>query len=162
VVFFDWIVAVLLLGSLLLGLWRGLVYEILSVLGWIAAFLLAQWFAPQMGEMLPMGGAAPALKHAAGFVVVFVLVLFASGFVAWLTKKMVEAIGLRPVDRTLGALFGLVRGVVLVLAVAVVVHLTGLKTAAWWQESMTSGVATAALRGMKPMVPLPFGSYLPD
>jgi membrane protein required for colicin V production len=159
----DWIVVALLLGSLLLGLWRGLVYEVLSVLSWIAAFLLAQWFAPQVGDWLPMGeGTAPALKHAAGFVVVFVGALFGGGLVAWLVKKLVEAIGLKPVDRTLGALFGLVRGGVLVLAVAVVVHLTGQQAAAWWQESISGGVATAALRGMKPVVPLPFATYLPD
>ena len=32
----------------LLGLWRGLVFEVLSLLGWVAAFLLAQWLAPRL------------------------------------------------------------------------------------------------------------------
>ena len=65
------------------------------------------------------------------------------------------------VDRTLGGLFGLVRGTVAVLALAVVVHLTGLKEATWWTESMTAGVATAALRGLKPVVPDAVGVYFP-
>ena len=53
-------------------------------------------------------------------------------------------------------------GIVLMLALAVVVHLTAWKNAPWWKESMAAGVATAALRGMKPAVPEPFGVYLPD
>ena len=50
----DWILLALLAASMVLGAWRGLVYEVLSVLGWIAAFLLAQWFAPDVADKLPM------------------------------------------------------------------------------------------------------------
>lgn len=157
----DWIVAAVLAASVLLGLWRGLVYEVLSVLNWLAAFVLAQWLAPRAALLLPLGGAGESLRYAAGFVLVFILALFAGGLLAWLTKKLVEAVGLRPVDRALGGIFGLVRGVVAVLALAVVVHLTGLRSGPWWTESVTAGVATAALRGLKPVVPESFGSYLP-
>ncbi|MDB5749613.1 MAG: putative rane protein distantly related to colicin production protein [Ramlibacter sp.] len=156
----DWIVLAVLAASMLLGLWRGLVYEVLSVLSWIAAFLLAQWFAPAAAQMMPVGW-AQALRYAAGFLLVFIAAVFAGGLLAWLTKKMVEAVGLRPVDRALGGLFGLVRGALVVLVLAVVVHLTGLKDGAWWTESMAAGVATAALRGLKPVVPETFGAYLP-
>jgi membrane protein required for colicin V production len=44
-------------ASLLLGAWRGLVYELMSMLGWIAAFVLAQWWAPEVALRLPMSGA---------------------------------------------------------------------------------------------------------
>jgi membrane protein required for colicin V production len=157
----DWVVVAVLLASVLLGLWRGLVYEVLSVLNWLAAFVLAQWLAPRAAALMPLSRAGESVQYAAGFVVVFIAALFAGGLLAWLTRKLVEAVGLRPVDRALGGLFGLVRGVVAVLALAVVVHLTGLKNGRWWTESMTAGVATAALRGMKPVVPERFGAYLP-
>lgn len=157
----DWVVVALLAASVLLGLWRGLVYEVLSVLNWLAAFVLAQWLAPRVAAMLPLSRAGESLQYAAGFVLVFIAALFAGGLLAWLTRKLVEAVGLRPVDRALGGLFGLVRGTVAVLALAVVVHLAGLKDGAWWTESMTAGVATAALRGLKPVVPERFGTYLP-
>lgn len=159
---FDCIVAVVLLVSLLLGLWRGLVYELLSVLSWFAAFVLAQWFAGQAADALPLGNMPEPVRYVIGFLAVFVGALFAGGLVAWMVKKLVEAVGLRPVDRTLGALFGIVRAVLLVLVVAVVVHVTGMASAAWWAESVTSGVAAAALRGMKPAVPERFGKYLPE
>ena len=157
----DWVVLAVLLVSVLLGVFRGLVYEVLSVLSWLAAFVLAQWLAADVAVMLPMGEAGEAIRYAAAFLLVFIATVFAGGLLAWLTKKMIEAVGLRPVDRTLGAAFGLVRGIVLVLVVAVVVHVTPLKNGEWWTESKTAGVATAALRGLQPMLPERFGKYLP-
>ena len=157
----DWVAAAVLAASVLLGLWRGLVFEVLSVLNWVAAFVLAQWLAPRAAALMPLGHAGDSIRYAAGFAVVFIAALFAGGLLAWLTRKLVAASGLAPVDRVLGAVFGLVRGALAVLAAAVVVHLTGLKDSGWWTESMTAGVATAALRGLKPVVPERFGAYLP-
>ena len=157
----DWVVVALLAASVLLGLWRGLVYEVLSVLNWLAAFLLAQWLAPKAAALMPLSRASESIQYAAGFAVVFIGALFAGGLVAWLTSKLVAAVGLRPVDRLLGGMFGVVRGIVAVLALAVVVQLTGLRSGLWWTESRTAGVATAALRGLKPVVPERFGAYLP-
>jgi membrane protein required for colicin V production len=157
----DWVVVAAFAASVLLGLWRGLVYEVLSVLNWLAAFLLAQWLAPRAEELMPLSHAGESIRYAAGFVVVFIAALFAGGLLAWLTRKLVAAAGLAPVDRALGGLFGLVRGTVAVLALAVLIHLTGLEDSGWWTESKTAGVATAALRGLKPVVPERFGSHLP-
>jgi membrane protein required for colicin V production len=159
----DWVVVAALALSVLLGLWRGLVYEVLSVLNWIAAFLAAQWLAPYVGDWLGRQGFVQhePLRYAAGFAAVFIATLIVGSLLAWLLKKLVEAIGLRPVDRALGGLFGLLRGAVAVLALAVVVHLTGLRDGGWWTESVTAGVATAALRGLKPVVPEQFSAFLP-
>ncbi|NNU43947.1 CvpA family protein [Ramlibacter montanisoli] len=157
----DWVVVAVLAASVLLGLWRGLVYEVLSVMNWLAAFVLAQWLAPRAAALMPLSRAGESIQYAAGFVVVFIAALFAGGLVAWLTKKLVEAVGLRPVDRVLGGVFGMVRGVLAVLAVAVLVHLVKLQGSLWWTESVTAGVATAALRGLKPVVPDRVGAYFP-
>jgi len=157
----DWVVIALLAASVLLGLWRGLVYEVLSVLNWIAAFVLAQWLAPRAAALMPLSRAGESVQYAAGFVVVFIAALFAGGLLAWAISKLVAAVGLRPVDRVLGGMFGVVRGLVAVLALAVVVHLAGLGHGPWWTESRTAGVAGAALRGLKPVVPARFGTYLP-
>ncbi|TFZ00367.1 CvpA family protein [Ramlibacter humi] len=157
----DWVFLGVLAFSLLLGLLRGLVYEVLSVLSWVAAFVLAQFLAPEVAKWMPMPDAAEPLRYAAGFAAVFIVAVFAGGLIAWATRKLVEAVGLRPVDRALGGAFGLVRGVVLLLAAAVVVNMTPLRNAQWWTESAGAGVSTAALRGLKPVVPERFGQYLP-
>jgi membrane protein required for colicin V production len=157
----DWIFVAVLAISLLVGAWRGLVYELLSLANWIAAFVLAQWFAPDAARYLPLANATEALRYAAGFVVVFVVVLFAGGLLAFLIRKLVAAVGLRPVDRVLGSAFGLVRGVVVLLALTVVAGMTPVVKSPWWQESTGAGVASAALKGLKPVLPEEFGKYLP-
>jgi len=158
----DWVFVAVLLVSLLLGVLRGLVYEVFAVASWIAAFVLAQWLAPTVSTWLPMGTASEPLRYAAGFAVVFILAVFAGGLLAWSMRKLVEAAGLRPVDRALGAAFGVVRGAVLLLALAVVVNMTPLRKDAWWAESKGADVAMTALKGLKPVVPERFGHYLPE
>src|SRR4051812_37189835 len=157
----DWVLLAVLLVSLLLGLLRGLVYEVLSVVSWIAAFVLAQWLAPVVAPWLPAAVATEPLRYAAGFALVFIATVFAGGLAAWAMRRLVEAAGLRPVDRALGAAFGLVRGTVLLLALAVVVNMAPLRKDAWWTESVGAGVSTTALKGLKPVVPERFGQYLP-
>ncbi len=158
----DWALIGVLAASALLGAWRGLVYEVLSVLGWLASFVMAQVFAPDAAQWLPvLQTAGQPLRYAAGFALVFIATAFAAGLLSWIAKKLIAAIGLRPVDRTLGAAFGLVRGVVLLLAGAVVVSMTALGTADWWQASQGARVLEVALKGVKPLVPQEFGQYLP-
>ena len=156
----DWILAGVLFFSLLLGAWRGLVYEVLSVLGWAASFFAAQWFAPQVASVLPWESASEPVRYAAAFALVFVAALFGAGLLAALLKKVVDAMGLRPVDRTLGAAFGVLRGMILLLAATVVIDMTALKASAWWQDSVGGQTLMAALTGLKPMLPGQFARYL--
>jgi membrane protein required for colicin V production len=156
----DWILAAVLVFSLLLGAWRGLVYEVLSVLGWAASFYAAQWFAPQVAKMLPMQSASEPVRYAAAFALVFIAAVFAAGLLAALLKKLVDAIGLRPVDRTLGAAFGALRGVIMLLAATVVMDMTALKSSAWWQESTGAQTLTATLSSLRPLLPEQFAKYL--
>ena len=157
----DWIFIAVLVVSLVVGAWRGLVYELLSLANWIAAFVLAQWFAPDAAHYLPLGSATEVVRYAAGFVVVFIAALFVGGLVAFLVRKLIAAVGLRPVDRVLGSVFGLVRGVVVLLALTVVAGMTPVVKSPWWQESTGAGIASAALKGLKPVLPEEFGKYLP-
>ena len=73
----DWVFVAVLVASFLLGAWRGLVYEVLSVMSWIAAFIVAQWQAPRVAGMLELGGSGLSVRYAAAFVLVFIAVVFA-------------------------------------------------------------------------------------
>lgn len=158
----DLILLGVLLASMVVGLWRGLVYEVLSLAGWLAAFVVAQWLAPVVANALPyLQGAPASAQYAVAFVVVFVATLFASGMVSWLIKKLVDTVGLRPVDRTLGGLFGLARGVVLLLALTVVLQLTGVSRDAWWSTAQGPVWLEVVLKGLKPLLPQRFVEYLP-
>jgi membrane protein required for colicin V production len=158
----DWILLAILLASLVLGAWRGLVYEVMSVIGWLAAFVLAQWFAADVAARLPMQSAGDSLRYAAGFVLVFIASVFVAELISALLRKVITVIGLRPVDRLLGAAFGVFRGVILLLALTVVLQLTSMTQNDWWQQSQGGPVLAALLKGLKPILPERFGAYLPD
>lgn len=157
----DWIGIAALIISMLLGAWRGLVFEVLSLIGWVVAFFIAQGFAADVAAWLPVGEAGAAWRYPLAFVLLFIAVAFGAGLLAALTRKMVTAVGLRSVDRTLGAAFGFVRGGVALLVVAVVVHLLALGGGALWRESRGAIVLDAALQGLRPALPEKLASYLP-
>jgi membrane protein required for colicin V production len=156
----DWICIGALLLSLLVGLWRGLVFELLSLGTWLAAFAVAQWLAPMVSPHLAMLGASGSLRYAAAFVLVFIAAMFAGGLVAVLIKKLVTVSGLAPFDRALGGVFGLVRGLMVLLVMAVIVGLTPLKTGTWWQDSWSAGALGVVLKGLSPLLPAEFAKYL--
>lgn len=158
----DWALLGVLLASMVVGFWRGLVYEVLSLAGWVAAFVVAQWLAVDVVAWLPVFQGAPAsVRYAVAFAAVFVAMVFAAGLLSWLIKKLVETVGLRPVDRTLGALFGLARGVVLLLALTVVLQLTGVARDAWWTTAQGPVWLDMVMTGLKPLLPQSFVEYLP-
>lgn len=149
----DWGLLAVLLLSLLLGAWRGLVFEVLSLAGWVLAFVVAGWFAVQVGAWIPWGEAEAPWRPVAGFVLLFIVVVFACGLLASLARKAMVAAGLRPADRALGALFGVVRGVVLLLALVWVLGFTPVPQQPWWQESRIVPALQGLLQGLGPVLP---------
>ena len=92
----------------------------------------------------------------------FVLAVFAWGLLSALAKQLVEVVGLRPVDRTLGAVFGLLRAVVLTLVVAVVVVSTPLHEQNWWTQSQAAPWLTDAVANILPALSMDWGRLLPS
>ena len=157
----DWIAVALIVVSMLFGLVRGLVFEVISLVGWVVAFVVAQWFASDLAAWLPAGDPQASWRYPLAFVLLFVAVAFGVGLMAALTRKLIAAVGLRPVDRILGGAFGAARGAVALLVLAVVVHLLALSDSAWWHESRSAVVLDAALQSLKPALPEKLASYLP-
>ena len=157
----DWVFAVVLLMSVLLGAWRGLVFEVLSLLSWIAAFVLAQWLAMDVAQYLPMSGASEMVRYGAGFLLVFIATVMLGGLLAALLKKLMTSVGLRPVDRVLGATFGAVRGVLLLLLATVLAAMTPFKSSPAWQESQGVAVSLTVLHTLQPSLPRDLVKYLP-
>jgi membrane protein required for colicin V production len=146
------IVAILVL-SLLLGVWRGFVREIFSLAGWVLAFLAANAVAAPIGDALPTSIARPEVRVLIAFIVVFVFTLSATALAALLVSKLFKAAGLGGVDRTLGGLFGLARGVVILLAITIAAGLTALPKHPLWKESVGAGMLTRTVLQLKGWLP---------
>lgn len=157
---FDWICLALLAASVLLGAWRGLIYEALSVAAWVVAFFLARVGAPWLGSVLPMGQSAESLRVAAAFVILFIVFAFAGGLVATLARSVVRSVGVRTVDRTFGMVFGFVRGILLLLLLAFVIQLLGQGSAAWWRDSLSGPWLQTTLAQLAPFLPTHLGAAL--
>lgn len=158
----DGVLGGILLLSMVVGAWRGLVHELMSLVGWVAAFFVAQWLAQDVAQWLPLWReAAPQVRYAVSFVLVFVASMFAAALVSWLLGKVVSTAGLKPVDRSLGGIFGLARGLVVLLVIAVVVHLLGMRSQDWWLDSRVTPVLSTLLAGLKPVLPQAMQAWLP-
>jgi membrane protein required for colicin V production len=157
----DWALLAVLCASVIVGLVRGLVFEVLSLLGWLAAYIVAQAASPTVAPHLPIGTPGSALNVGAAFALTFVVALIAWMLMARLIRLLVHATPLTLVDRTLGALFGLVRALVLLLAVATVVSYTPAVRAASWQASHGAAWLGVLLAGLKPVLPHAVVRHLP-
>jgi membrane protein required for colicin V production len=134
----DYIVIGVVAVSVLLGWWRGLVYEVLSLLGWVAAYMVAWLFAVDAAQYLPHGMGPETVRMVAAFALLFVVTLIVSGILAWLLSKLVKIAGMGWLDGFLGALFGVLRGGFLVLVLVMLAGMTSLPRAKFWREARLS------------------------
>ncbi len=147
---FDYTVIAIVILSALLGWWRGLVYEVLALLGWVAAYFVARMFGADVAPLLPAWMGAEAVRMTVAFALLFVVALFISGIVAWLLSKLVKWVGLGWLDGLLGGLFGLVRGVLVVLVLALLAGLTDLPKDPFWRDAwLSKPMENAALSAKK-------------
>ncbi|HEX6018162.1 MAG TPA: CvpA family protein [Burkholderiaceae bacterium] len=156
----DWALLAVLLASVVVGLVRGLVFEVLSLLGWVAAFVAAQMWSAEVALHVPVGAPGSALNHGAAFAIVFMLALIGWMLAAKLIRLIVHATPLTLIDRTLGGVFGFVRALVLLLAVAMVVSFTPAVRAAPWQASHGAAWLGVLLSGLKPVLPTAVARHL--
>lgn len=149
----DWTLLAILAVSVLVGLWRGFVFEVMSLLGWVVAWFGAQWAAPQLTPHLPVFTADSPLRLAAAFLLCFIAALLLWGLLSRLLRLLIHATPLSIPDRLLGGGFGVLRGGVLLLALASVVALTPAAQSRGWQASQGARWLEIGLQALKPLLP---------
>jgi membrane protein required for colicin V production len=134
---FDYVVVAIVGISVLFSIMHGFVRELLALASWVVAFLAAQLFATEVAPLLT-GITSPSLRLLVAFVAVFVAVLIAMTLLAMALSSMIKKAGLGAVDRLLGALFGLVRGMAIVIVVVLLAGLTALPRQPDWRHAVLS------------------------
>lgn len=157
----DGALLAVLAASVVVGVWRGFVFELLSLAGWLVAWFAAQWFAPAVAPYLPVGTPGSALNLGATFAACFVVALLAWSLLARLIRLVLHATPLSLPDRALGAGFGLLRGAVLLLAVATVLSLTPAGKSPVWRDTRGAMWLNTGLQVLKPMLPSQVVKLLP-
>ncbi len=150
---FDYAVLTVIAASVLLGLWRGVVSEILALAAWVAAFFVARAAASEVAAWLTGQIAEPGMRLAAAYVLIFVGVLLLFAIARMLISLMLKAVGLGLLDRLLGAAFGVLRGVLVVWVAVLVAGMTPLPKADWWRDAILSPPLETAVIAAKPWLP---------
>ncbi len=149
---FDYGVIAILLASLALGLWRGLIGEVLALLAWVLAGLAAWQLGPEVGALIT-AIADPGLRVLAGYAAVFVGVLIVLALVRLAVRGLLKALGLTAVDRVLGVVFGVARGLLIVLILVAIGGMTSLPKEIWWRNAILSQPLETAVLASKPWLP---------
>lgn len=155
----DWALAAVLLVSMAIGLWRGLVYELLALVGWVVAFIVAQVYGAAVAVWLPFGAPGSLLRLALAVALTFVATLVAWTLLARLARMLISATPLTVLDRALGVAFGFARGMLILVVVALVVALTPAARSPAWQASVGAAWLGVVIDGMKPWWPSQAGAW---
>lgn len=151
---FGWVdigLAAFLLLSVLIGLARGFVFELLSLAGWFAAWLAGYWLTPKFVGYIHIGDPGSSLNHGATFACVFLVALVAWNLGARLVRALIRATPLSAFDRLLGAGFGFVRGLVVLLVVATVIGISPWGQSIAWQRSQGVAWLNTVLHELRPL-----------
>ena len=158
---FDYLVLAVLCVSAVLGFLRGLVKEVLSLLACIVAFLAAIWWGPLVSGWLANLIENTLLRTAVAYGLVFIVMLLLVGVINLTLTTLIDKTGLGQADHGLGALFGLLRGALIVLVLVALAGYTELPAEPWWQEARLSGTIVQAIQQIKLMLPESLSSWLP-
>lgn len=133
----DWAILGILLVSSLISIKRGFVKEALSLATWVLAFVVAMLFGERLAVLLTNLIETPSVREMTAFVILFAATLIVGAMVNYLIGELVRMTGLSGTDRLFGMIFGLARGLVVVMAMLILLpSLVPLDQDSWWHESV--------------------------
>ena len=132
----DIVILIITLLSSAFGLWRGLVKEVLSLLTWIAALLVSRVYSEPLAGLLSGMIENDGIRYVTAFALLFVTVMLLGTGLTFLMSKLLTVSGLKLADRLLGAVFGVARGVIIVLVILFITSMFVSETQLWQQSQL--------------------------
>ena len=139
--------------STVFAFWRGFVRVTASLAAWVIAVLAALRFSDRVGSLLPDLGETEGTRYVLAFALILVGVLIVGALAGFLLSRLVSAVGLRFLDRLLGAALGFARGILIAVVVVLFAGLTTLPKKDWWQNALSSPALTTAALSLRPWLP---------
>ena len=132
----DIAIVVIIAVSGCISLIRGFVKEAMSLVIWLTAFVVAMTFKELVAEVLVNVISLASMRQLAAWLILFVGTLLIGAMVNFLLGKLVSSTGLSGTDRTLGLVFGVFRGALIVLALVVLLpEVLPVDQDLWWTSS---------------------------
>ncbi len=120
----DWVVVAIIASSGIFGLFRGLVHEVVSIIGWITAFILAKLFSPIVYELLGRWLEQDSIRWVLAWLIPFITVLLIAAAIKFILRELLETTGLGGVNVILGGVFGVIKGGLIITVVVLLLRLT--------------------------------------
>lgn len=139
---------------------RGLVKEILSLASWVVALFVANAYGEKLAALLPAVVPGTVTRLIVAFIALFLGVRLLMKLLSMLLESMVQATGLSFADRGLGGLFGVARGIAIVIAVVLLCGTTAVPKQQFWRDAMFSPLAETAATTALPFLPHAFAQYV--
>ena len=131
----DYLIILVVLVSALIGVWRGFIREAFSLGTWVLAFWVSLFFSHPFAGLLQDVISEPSLRLGVAYLSLFIMTLLVGALVNHLASSLVKVTGLGGMDRMLGVIFGLARGVVVVVILVILAGLTPMPGDSWWKHS---------------------------
>lgn len=131
----DYILAVIVFISVIFSFFRGFVREIISLVTWFLAFYATLTFSPALSGLFRSAISNPKAAYITAAIVIFVIVLILGAIVSKLASGLVKLSLLGFFDKIVGIVFGVARGVLLVIIILFAIQLTPFHDAAWMKAS---------------------------
>lgn len=135
----DYVIIAILTFSVVVGLLRGFIREVLTIVVWVLAFYIAIAYASTVSAALSTTIVNASMRYIVSFVLLLICMLFIGAIINYLMGKIIKTTGLSGTDRVLGLGFGLIRGVLLIGVLVMFAMHTTLIDDPWWKESQTIG-----------------------
>jgi membrane protein required for colicin V production len=157
---FDYVVLTIVCLSVFLSVMRGFVREVLALVGWIGAFVAAMTLGGPVSAWMAPNIADERWRAVAAFGGVFFATLLLASLVAIAFSRLLKAAGLRLEDRVLGGVFGLARGLLIVMVLVLLGGVTKLPKQPAWNDAMLSPPLEALAGAVKPWLPQGLSQYI--
>ncbi|GAB4192893.1 MAG: CvpA family protein [Wenzhouxiangellaceae bacterium] len=157
----DYLILAILLLSIVVGLWRGFLREVMAIAVWLAALWLAYRGVGEGALMLEGWIEVPSVRIIVAFASIFIVVLVIGGLLSWLLGRVIATTGLGGTDRLIGMIFGLARGVVLVAVAVLLARFTPFPQDPWWRQSRLLPYFERVAETAETWLPQSIRQYLP-
>ncbi|PKO52088.1 MAG: colicin V production protein [Betaproteobacteria bacterium HGW-Betaproteobacteria-2] len=157
---FDYAVLAIVGVSVLLSIMRGFVREVLALISWVVAFIVARLYALELVPLLPEAIPNEELKMLAAFLIVFLTTLLLCSLLAIALSHIFKKVGLGWIDRGLGAVFGVLRGVLVVCILVLLAGFTGLPRDPMWRNAMFAAPLEAVVLAQLSWLPADIAKHV--
>jgi membrane protein required for colicin V production len=157
---FDYAVLIIIGLSIIFSVMRGMVREVLAILGWVAAFYVGRTYTDQILPMIPVDIPTESLRVLAAFLVLFLATLLLASLLGIALSAIIRKVGLGWLNRLLGAMFGVIRGLLIVCVLVFLAGLTSVPQDARWRNAMFSAPIEALVISILPWIPENIAKYV--